>query len=101
MRLYAARTDLYVRILDETARRPGIRYRDLVRLAGRRSKNVLTKALRRLQQEGVLTSRGMGERSGYELTPHGVAVRDAIVEYRALDRLAAARPGRSRRAASA
>jgi DNA-binding HxlR family transcriptional regulator len=88
MRLYSARTSLYVRILDEVARHQGIRYNELVGLLpGGASKNLLTKALHRLQLDALLTRRGMGDRAGYELTPHGVAVRDAIVEYRALDRM--------------
>lgn len=88
MRLYAARTRLYLQILDEVARHPGIRYNDLLGLLPKgSSKNLLTKALHRLQLEGVLTGRGMGDRAGYELSPHGVAVRDAVVEYRALDRM--------------
>jgi DNA-binding HxlR family transcriptional regulator len=88
MRLYAARTDLYLQILDKVARRQGIRYNEFLGLLSKGgSKNVLTKALRRLQLEGLLTRRGMGDRAGYELTPYGVAVRDAIVEYRAIDRM--------------
>ena len=88
MRLYSARTSLYVRILDEVARHQGVRYNELLGLLREgASKNLLTKALHRLQLDALLTRRGMGDRAGYELTPHGVAVRDAIVEYRALDRL--------------
>ena len=103
MRLYAARTDLYVLILDEVARRQGVRYSDLLGLLREAtSKNVLTKALHRLQLEGLLTRRGMGALAGYELTPHGVAVRDAVVEYRALDRMRKDVPqSRSASAASA
>ena len=88
LRLYAARTDLYVRILDELARRRGVAYNGLLMLLPKgSSKNLLTKALHRLQMDGIVTRRGLGDRAGYELTGHGVAVRDAIVEYRALDRI--------------
>lgn len=88
MRLYAARTGLYVQILDEVARRPAVHYNELLALLPKgSSKNLLTKALHRLQLDGILTRRGMGGRAGYEFTPNGVAVRDAIVEYRALDRM--------------
>lgn len=88
MRLYAAKTELYVAILDAVVGRPGVRYKDLLPLVGTKSRNLLTKSLLRLQMEGILFRRGFGEdQAGYQLTPLGLMVRDAIVEYRLLDRL--------------
>lgn len=92
-RIHAAKTHLYEAILDAVVGRPGVRFSELLPLLGKRSKNLLTKALLRLQSEGILTRRGFGrEHAGYELTPFGLAVRDAIVEYRAVDRLKADQP---------
>lgn len=83
-----AETDLYERILDQLAVQPGARFTDLKLLIGKRNVNVLTKALRRLQLEGLVERRGFEEeKAGYTLTGFGVAVRDDIVFHRKFDQV--------------
>lgn len=86
-RIYASRSLLQAEILDLLVRAPGSRYSDLQRLLKGRRDQVLTDALRKLQDEGLVQQRGFGpKRSTYQLTSLGVAVRDVIVELRAYDR---------------
>lgn len=97
--VHAARSPLQAEILDVLVRAPGSRYSDLQPLLRGRRDQVLTDALRRLQDEGLVQQRGFGrKRSTYQLTSLGVAVRDVIVELRAYDRnsVAAHRPGNVR-----
>lgn len=89
--LYAAKTTLQVDILDVLVRNPASRYVDLQGLLRGRGDQVLTDALRRLQDEGLVLQRGFSRKhSTYQLTTLGVAVRDVIVELRAADRISAA-----------
>lgn len=86
-KVYAAPSTLYQRLLDYLVGRPSVRYNELKRLLHGRNNNLLTKALHRLQLEGLVVRRGFGETTaGYELTLLGVAVRDVIVELRHDDR---------------
>lgn len=95
-RLYAARGGLEVEVLDALAAHPK-RYAELRSLLRGRNDNVLTKALRRLLDEGIANQRGdptiKPPAVAYELTSLGVAVRDAIVELRFADRLHAGAHG--------
>lgn len=85
--LYAAKSPIYVELLDTLVVRPGRRYSDLQALLRGRGDHVLTTALRKLAEEGLLDQRGFGPKlSTYQLTSLGVAVRDVIVELRAADR---------------
>jgi DNA-binding HxlR family transcriptional regulator len=97
--IHAARSPLQAEILDVLVRAPGSRYSELQPLLRGRRDQVLTDALRKLQDEGLVQQRGFGrKRSTYQLTSLGVAVRDVIVELRAYDRnsLAALQPGTGR-----
>lgn len=86
-KIYAAESVLYQALLDYLIGRPGVRYNELKRLLHGRNNNLLTKALHRLQMEGLVVRRGFGDETvGYELTLFGVAVRDVIVELRHDDR---------------
>lgn len=86
-RFYAARSPIYVELLDTLVFHPGRRYSDLQGLLRGRGDHVLTTALRTLAAEGLLDQRGFGPKlSTYQLTSLGVAVRDVIVELRAADR---------------
>lgn len=86
-RIYTARSPLQAEILDALIRAPGSRYSDLQPLLKGRRDQVLTGALRKLQDEGLVQQRGFGRKhSTYQLTSLGVAVRDVIVELRAYDR---------------
>lgn len=88
-RLYARR-GLDVDLLDALVAHPR-RYAELRTLLRGRNDNVLTKALRRLLDEGLVNQRGdptaKPPAMAYELTTLGIAVRDAIVELRFADRL--------------
>lgn len=97
-RLYAARGGIEAEVLDLLLSRPK-RYAELRSLLRGRNDNVLTKALRRLLDDGLLNQRGDPTRRppavAYELTTLGIAVRDAIVEIRFADRVhAEARAGK-------
>lgn len=86
-RLYAAKSPLYQELLDTLIVHPGRRYRDLQSLLRGRGDQVLTTALHKLADDGLLDQRGFGPKlSTYQLTSLGVAVRDVIVELRAADR---------------
>lgn len=86
--IHAARTDLYARILDTVIGQPGVRHKALLPLVEGHSRNLLTKALHKLMADDVISQRGFtDENAGYEITEFGVVVRDALVEYRLLDRL--------------
>lgn len=94
VKVRAARTDLYLKILDYLAVRPGARFSELKTLLGGRNQNVLTKALRRLQREGLVEQRGFREdEAGYILTGFGVAVRDEIVIHERFDEVSRALSG--------
>lgn len=85
--IYASQSRLRSEILDALAHTPRSRYRDLKRLLRGRGDQVLTDALRSLQDEGIVQKYGFDQgRSEYQLTSLGVAVRDVIVELRAYDR---------------
>lgn len=89
--IYAARSGLQLDILDTLVRSPGSRYMDLQDLLHGRGDQVLTDALHKLQEEGLVLQRGFGRKhSSYQLTSLGVAIRDVIVELRAADRISAA-----------
>lgn len=89
--LYAARSQLPVAVLDALASHPR-RYGELRPLLGGRNNNLLNRALRDLQAEGLVVQRDWADpqsaKAAYELTSLGVAVRDVIVELRAADRFA-------------
>lgn len=88
-RIYARKSRLDSSVLDALVAQPK-RYMDLQHLA--RNDKLLNDALRRLVQEGLVHQRrdpAKGRRARwYELSGLGVAVRDALVEYRLIDRLA-------------
>lgn len=89
--LYAAKSTLRLDILDVLVRSPSSRYVDLQGLLRGRRDQVLTDALRKLQEEGLVLQRGFSRKhTTYQLTTLGVAVRDVIVELRAADRISAA-----------
>lgn len=94
--LYAARSQLRVAVLDALASHPR-RYNELRPLLRGRNNNLLSRALRTLQAEGLLVQRDWADsesdKAAYELTSLGVAVRDVIVELRAADRFAASARG--------
>jgi DNA-binding HxlR family transcriptional regulator len=95
-KMYAARSQLPVAVLDALASHPR-RYGELRPLLRGRNNNLLTRAVRQLQAEGVLVQRDWAEpasaKAAYELTSLGVAVRDVVVELRAADRFAVAARG--------
>lgn len=88
-RIYARKSRLDSSVLDALVAQPK-RYMDLQHLA--RNDKLLNDALRRLVEEGLVHQRrdpAKGRRARwYELSSLGVAVRDALVEYRLIDRLA-------------
>lgn len=89
--LYAAKSTLRLDILDVLIRSPSSRYVDMQGLLRGRGDQVLTDALRKLQDEGLVLQRGFSRKLiTYQLTTLGVAVRDVIVELRAADRIGAA-----------
>ncbi len=94
--LYAARSQLPVAVLDALASHPR-RYSELRPLLRGGNNNLLNRALRDLQAEGLLVQRDWADpasaKAAYELTSLGVAVRDVIVELRAADRFALAARG--------
>ncbi len=96
-RLYAAKSPIHQELLDTLVVHPGWRYSDLQRLLRGRGDQVLTTALHKLAEEGLLEQRGFGPKlSTYQLTGLGVAVRDVIVELRAADRNSSAAHDRPR-----
>ena len=90
-KMYAARSQLPVAVLDALASHPR-RYGELRPLLRGRNNNLLTRALSDLQADGILVQRDWAEptseKAAYELTSLGVAVRDVVVELRAADRFA-------------
>lgn len=88
-RIHARKSRLDASVLDALVAQPK-RYMELQHLS--RNDKLLNDALRRLVGEGLVHQRrdpAQGKRARrYELSSLGVAVRDALVEYRLIDRLA-------------